>query len=346
MRLLLITPRFYDLEKYMVSVLESNNHSVYWIENKIIPFDYHPVSARWKTLRKIYFYIFRPERTFVRKALLSIDDLKFDILFAINGFVICPYLIRKLKKKNPGIKTIMYLWDSFSMYSWIDRIELFDKVFTFDKEDAKKFNLRFIPNFYIPLDDKLIYPAVVHLFFVGKFSPERLRFLDAILVDNQNEQLKTFIRLIPVYKSILHNWFIYKILKKIGAESSWINDYILNYEASESMIDRDYIEMEKVPYFDTQQAFNKANVIIDIPFRDQTGLSHRMVAALVKGKKIITTNANIAYEPFYNKAQIKIIDCEKPSIDLAWARENKIFKPVHELLDVRFETWLNAILFS
>ena len=83
-RLLLITPRFYDAEKQIISILQSWNYKVYWFENRLIPFDHHAVNAKFKILRKANHWVLKPDVRFVKKELKKIGDDYFDMGLVFN----------------------------------------------------------------------------------------------------------------------------------------------------------------------------------------------------------------------------------------------------------------------
>ena len=57
LRILLITPQFYGIEKTIKSVLEASGYEVVWLENKILPLDYHGTKSKLTLLRKIYCFL-------------------------------------------------------------------------------------------------------------------------------------------------------------------------------------------------------------------------------------------------------------------------------------------------
>ena len=72
-----------------------------------------------------------------------------------------------LHNKNPRIKTILYLWDTYETQQdgFKDYRFLFDKVYSFDRDDALQYGLDYVPDFYVPLkkQDEYLYD----LSFVG-----------------------------------------------------------------------------------------------------------------------------------------------------------------------------------
>jgi hypothetical protein len=343
-RVLLITPRFYGVEKIIKSVLEESGYAVIWIENKTLLFDFHGTNSKFKFLRRTYSLLFSPLKRYVRKELKKIEDLKFDIILAINAHIICTFIFRKLKCINPELFSVLYLWDSFSMYNWTKELRLFDRVYTFDPKDSINYRLNYKPNFYITNSTVKNPDNDYDLFFVGKFSPERLTIIDKIETLPEISGIKRYVKLWPAYKILFHNHLIYNILKWFIPENTWTKNYLINYEAFEGMIKREFIVSESIDFKDSHNYFLSSNVILDLPYRHQAGYTHRLIEALATGKKIITTNSFIQEEKFYNSDQIKIIDELNPEIDLNWVKMGVTFPVDKCFLDLELSKWLKSII--
>lgn len=344
LRVLLITPEFYGIEKNIKTSLEESGYEVFWIENKNLPLDYHGTYSKLKLLRKLYFFLFSTQKRYINKQLKVIEDHRFDILFSINAHIICPYLIGYLKKKNPNIYSVLYFWDSFSMYNWTNILSYFNRVLTFDSKDSREYNLEYKPIFYIPNIQQKIITEEYDLFFAGKFNPYRLLIIDKILNQAQNFSLKCFVKLWTAYRFFLHNYLIYSLLKKINFTGKWVKSYLLNYEAFEGILRREFISANSLSYDDLQHHFECSNVIVDLPYQEQTGYSHRLIDALANGKKIITTNSDIKKESFYNSMQVQILDQQNPVIDYEWVKEKSKFPVDNYFLDLELSAWLKSII--
>jgi hypothetical protein len=343
-RILLITPRFYGIENKIRAALEGSGYEVFWIENKTLTLDYHGSESKLRTLRKIYFKLFSPHVRYLRKALKKSENKKFDILFVINADVVCPYLLRTLKNKNPKLISIIYFWDSFSKFNWIRELKLFDKVVTFDPEDAAKHKIDYLPNFYTRHQFNINNDQNYDLFFVGKFSCERLALLDQIVNISDTVGLNSFIRLWPASRMFLHNRYVYLFLSSLDLKGKWIKKYILNFEAFEGIMKRKYLVNESIGYEEVQRLMHCSNVVLDLPFNSQAGYTHRFIEALANGKKVLTTNCKVRNETFYNPDQIHIFDDKRPEIDSNWIKKIKEFTVDNSVLNLELSSWLKSIL--
>lgn len=342
LRVLLLTPQFYGVEKKIKSILEESDYEVVWIENKDLLLDYHGTRSKLKFLRRIYFLLFSPQSRYISTEFKKIADSGFDILLAINAHVVNNQFFRKLRKVNPGLVSILYLWDSSAMYNWEKEIKWFDKVFTFDPNDAVKYGLCYKPNFFLKKNDDLI--KEYDLFFVGKYSSERESLIAKIQEQPEMKDIKSFIKLWPAYRIFPHNRLIYNVIKSFKPNGGWIMKYMKNFEAIEGLTTREYMMSESLTYDDMQDQLLKSNVVLDMPVDFQTGYTHRVVEALAKGKKVLTTNRNITKEAFYNPDQIHILDPQAPEIDSSWIRTRSVFSVHKYFRDLELSVWLKSIL--
>jgi hypothetical protein len=344
LRVLLLIPQYYNIEKLIRSILEESGYEVIWIENRTLSFDYHGTRSKFKILRRIYFFLFSPQVSYLKRALGKIGNLRFDILFSINGHSVCPFLFRRLKRDNPDLYSVLYLWDSFSMYNWSDEIKLFNKVYSFDSKDCIKYKLSYKPNFYIKYSREASIKNVYDLFFVGKFSPERILVLDKLLKKTLAAGLKSYVKVWPAYMILFHSYIVYHILKTIGFKSSRVKNYLLNFEAVEGILEREYIIQEKLNYSEVQDHLLDSNVILDLPYPQQAGYTHRIIEALAGGKKAITTNTLIRNESFFNPDQIHFIDSQNPEISADWIKERSEFPVDKYISDLELSQWLKSLL--
>ena len=337
-------PKFYGMENELQNTLIHLNYDVELIESKSLLFDYHGTKSKFRFLRKIYFNLFSPDKRFIKNSLNRIENLRFDILFSINGHSICPYLFNKFKKYNPKLRSILFLWDSSSMYSWKSELKYFDKVFTFDPVDSVKFKIEYKPNFYIKAPKYIEEEKKHDLFFAGKFNPYRSSLFDPIFESAVRSGVNFYLRLWAGYRILFHNKFIYRLLICLRITGSWVNDYITNFEAVEGILKRNLISSNAVSFQEVQQHMICSNVILDIPFPGQSGYSHRLIEALANGKKAITSNVSIKSEKFYNPDQIHLIDPLDPKIDFEWVQDRVLF-PVNDYIkDLELSMWLKTIL--
>ncbi len=230
------------------------------------------------------------------------------------------------------------------MYSWEKESRLFDKVYTFDREDSERYGWDYLPNFFIKEGPVKHSENTYDLFFVGRFSSDRFRILDTIMVQLTDSGVKHFIKLVPTYKNTLHNKWVWLFFKMIRIRTTWIRNYLLNYEVIEGIVSRDFIISENLKFENVREVLSASDVILDLPFAGQSGYSHRVIEALARGKKLITTNHGIKKEIFYDPGQIRVIEKDDPIIDLKWIKEKVDFKRNSYFDNLELRTWLKTLI--
>jgi hypothetical protein len=228
------------------------------------------------------------------------------------------------------------------MYNWKNEIKLFNKVFTFDQNDAIEFQIDYKPIFFIKRDTPVNNEN--DMLFVGKFSKDRLEVIDKILSISGIDNLKFFVKLWPAYRIFLHNHLLYLLFKTVKFRNSWIDNYLLNFEVNEGKLKRKYLVTESINCDEVQNQLLRSNVILDIPYRFQRGFTHRIIEALANGKKVITINPEITKEEFYNPEQIHLLDPDNPQIDIGWIKRKSSFPVSRYFSEVELSQWLKSII--
>lgn len=156
----------------------------------------------------------------------------------------------------------------------VNLIPYFDVVFSYEKEDVKKYNLRFITNF-------------IYDFETSNNTKPEYKIFNISSYDNRFEALEKI-------ASYLKNKDIdYKIIvRKEKAETSNLVTFT-----------QEYIPLEKV-----KDLLLKADVLLDIQKENQHGLSFRVFESLGYKRKLITTNKDIVNYDFYNANNILFVD--------------------------------------
>jgi hypothetical protein len=230
------------------------------------------------------------------------------------------------------------------MFNWTNELKLFNRVYTFDPDDAIKYKITYKPNFYVSYSNNTCHKNEYDIFFVGKFNPERLVTIDKIISLKEEHGIKFFVKLWPAYKIFFHNYFLYRMFNILSFNNIWLRNYQLNFEAVEGILKRDYLIVNSLDYNETQNHLLSSNVILDLPIPGQKGYTHRVIEALANGKKIITTNSNIKKEFFFNPEQIHIIENQNPVFDDFWIKEKSEFRIDNYFLSLELSEWLKAIV--
>lgn len=236
---------------------------------------------------------------------------KFDAVLTINPE-------RISKKTHHKIKSftniyIAYLYDSLARHNAKHLLNgIFDKVFSFDLEDSKKFNLSFLPNF-------------IH--FSGSLEKTASSY-QVFSISSIDERL-------PIYHKIISFFDKHKISHEIiFFDKSKPKNLPLTAKFTREKLSQDEI-FHKI---------NQANIVLDIIRPKQNGLSFRIFDALALEKKIITTNSSIKNYDFYNANNIFVIEEENVSIpdDFFTSAYEKLPENIYKKYTL--ENWINRIL--
>ena len=311
-------------------------------ENKFFPEDEgtsKPGLAR--SIRRL----FLPNRKqrYIDNLIATISDKHYDYLFCVGGFSITPALLQHVKANNPAARTIIYFWDSFSVWNYSSLCNLFDKAFSFDPVDCQQHtDLHYLPLFYTSEYDKADSdPQEQDLDFlyigsVGIASADRCQILGALSDYAEKNGYSKFLWLYfaPNDSGVLKRTI--NLGKRLLLPH--YRDFIRNIESTElhyDFIKRTTLSREKVA-----DLAKRAKCIIDIPVPGQAGMTIRTIEMLAKGKKIITTNQWIQQEKIYDPEYIQVIDKSFHEI-----REGFInSKPKHQMdvSDLHISRWITT----
>lgn len=241
----------------------------------------------------------------------GLDD-HYDYLFMICPEMVLPQHLTQLTKKAD--KTVVYYWDGFDHFPQaIPTIKYFQRAFTFDRVDAKKYDINFITNFYFHEKRNTNYEY--DLFFLASYD-SRYPLIAKIAKSLQQQNKKVVIK--------LHANKSPKIKEKIPQGIEFINEFI-SFEA-------------------TKEYMSKARIILDIHKNIHTGLSFRIFEAMGLGKKLITTNPDVVNYDFYNANNIFVWTEDTEALPTEF-----ISSPYEELPDEIYkkysqENWVKTIL--
>ncbi|UJH92197.1 hypothetical protein LZ575_06385 [Antarcticibacterium sp. 1MA-6-2] len=221
-----------------------------------------------------------------------------DIIMVIRPDKLERSLLGTLRKYSS--KLISYYFDSVSNFPQkIKLIPLFDEVYSYDKEDAQKYNLKFITN-YIPYDSSGSKEVSGGVFNISSYDR---RFPVLVTLANQLKQMNY------PFKFIVRKE---KLIKVPDIE----------------------IVKEYIPLTEVKKLIEEAEVLLDIQKENQMGLSFRVFEALGYDKKLITTNQDIKTYDFYDSDNILVLDKENLQIPESFLK--KQYKEVPEKIKEKY----------
>ncbi len=264
---------------------------------------------------------------YYNRILEQVKDKKYDFIFFIKGESISKCIIKKLRLAHPEAKIIIYYWDSIANNRNAKGIlDSFDKVFSFDKKDCEKFNMKFLPLFYIKQYETIANKDVgeeYDMIFVGTTHSERYEFINEI-----SEQIRAI-------GGKCFTWFYFPS-KMSFYKLKWDNP---NFRKAKIQ-DFHFVPMQRNLLL---EYYTKSRIQIDMQHPMQTGLTMRTIECLGAKKKLITTNEDVANYDFYDPNNILVVNREHPIItsEFILSTWNEISEDVYKKYSI--SSWLNNI---
>lgn len=236
----------------------------------------------------------------------------YDVIIVINPERISKNCHLKIKKYTKTYTA--YLYDSLDRYNNVNliRCNYFDKVFTFDKKDAIKYNLNFLPNY-------------IHLKKGEIVKKPKNKIVSITSID---ERYSTIINIVNFLDNnqIPHETIFFGKKKPANLNKSIV---FTDVKLSQKQI---------------QEKIENAEIVLDVLRENQNGLSFRIFDALAIDKKIITTNKSIIDYDFYNPNNIFVIDKKKPEISIDFLNSKYQNIPADTYKNYTLKSWIEKIL--
>ena len=231
----------------------------------------------------------------VRKHLSDTEDNYIVFVPGVQLFQrVTPALIRNLRKKHPDCKLVFYFLDGVDRSYLVngvneaylfDFLKQFDFVYTYSRQDAEKYKLRFIEIPVRHFAGSEGRPEYM-LHFAG-FDKNRADMLSEIKKRLDDAEISSFFQIVPTADSDRTRKDISYSAKKI--------------------------------YADVVQDTLKANCMLEIIAENNSSATLRYKEAVIYNKKLLTNNPEITRLPYYDARWMRYF--EKPEdIDLDWVK--------------------------
>ena len=292
-KILMFCPAFFGYENRMAEVFRDEGFD-------ISLYDERPnKSFICKTALRLNLKFYKPVvKNYIKKIIEQNIDMQFEYVFVVKGEAIGEKEIQMLRKAYPNAKMILYFWDSVAnVPDGEKKIALYDRVLTFDPNDAKKYGIPFLPipygKEYTKCEESNDYEYDVS--FIGTAHSVRPRVVKQIKKQCERMGRKCFTYF---YSPHILVFLFNKLINK----------------------DYRYISLKEVNFcsLSTKEVcdiYNASRCVLDIEHPKQHGTTTRPVEMLPMKKKIITTNHYVKNFDFYNQNNFLIIDRDNPKID-------------------------------
>lgn len=327
MRVLFISPIFYEYPTKIQQQLEllgmqvdffpmDPENLMYWIIKR---------GPSVKNLKISRIITKKWEENIQNKILRKVSNNKYDILFVINGEHLHRKFLLELKKCQPEMRCYKYHWDEISkvIMNFDDTHDLFDQIFSFERNDCEKYGLTYLPLFYTReygiLKETKEISEDIDLLFVGQYHTDRYKVIKEIKRLAEENSL---------------NIYIYLKIKPLR----WIERRIFDPEFKKAKLND--FKFTSIDQSELLKLFQRSKVVLDLQATWQNGLTMRTFETLGAGKKLITSNKTITKEKFFYPELVRIIDRNDVSLDKSFIQKNE---KDHDFSAYSLKSWLKII---
>jgi hypothetical protein len=286
-KILFLCPLFFNYHKKLIRAMESLGAEVDYFDerpsNTVISKALLRINRNIVTLQIKKYYSEITDR---------IKDQTYDFIFICQAEATPVSFLKDVRRMNPNARMTLMLWDSVAnKINTLEKLDLFDEVFSFDRKDCNQFKLTFRPLFFdeeyeeiAKEDPELVYD----LFFVGTVHSDRYGILKKVRELFEKNNLKVF-------------YFLFLPSKLMYYQKKFFTDEINNSQISD-------FSFESMASDQLTTKLKQSKAVVDIQHPKQTGLTMRTIEMLGADKKLITTNPDIEYYDFYHPSNICIVN--------------------------------------
>ena len=292
-RILFIAPSYMNLYKDIIEEMQKQGYNVDYIAEATFKDD--PDNIRGNVKYGSFFVskdrFKQKNRSRWKKLLAQSEYLKaYDYLVVLDGQSVDGCVFDILKERNNNIYCVNYLFDTtYGVYKFQNNFCRFDKVFSFDPVDVKKYGLNYLPIYWVPCskDEKYHYG----IFGLGALSQPRFLLFDKLERLCKENGITYYLKLLSNMN--IGNTYLYAIRcfyrRLIGQGKNNIplstyHSHLLTNQGLTPSLFRAYIA--------------SADVVIDTSAPHQQGMTARFMWALGTGKRVITSNQEVKNTEF------------------------------------------------
>lgn len=288
-RALLITPSFFGYEVDIQRELEHQGYDVTFVDER--PSNSALERAILRVRKNL---VGRRIGAYFRKVQARLADDSFALVVVIKAEVVPRWFLVALRSQCPEARFVFYTYDAINNASnCLAVMDCFDERLSFDPVDvAVRPDFGYLPLFYTP-----DFHAAHHgdsrysLAFVGTLHSTRYPFVRKLF----QGQARAF-----GFFYVQARWY-FAILK-----------YLTREHSSVSWSEVSFTPMSRQEIAD---AFRESHAVLDMQRPGQSGLTMRTFEVLASGSILVTTNAAIECEPFFDPSRILIVDANIDEIE-------------------------------
>lgn len=333
--ILLICENFYNYDLKIRDALLKNGAKKVELINSLI-FHGDKLDRDTFTLRDYLKHLKNPNarKLYSEICFNQIQDCQFDFLLCIENVCFEKDFFERFIRKNPSCKKVLFLWDTVAtrFQRFFDYLPFFDKVCSFDRDDAVRYNFSYVPDFYnSDLERKDI---LYDISFVGTANSSttfyRINTIRKIkdYCDSRGLSSLFYLKYRPLSSSCVKRFF-FRLEQKAY------------YDEIDKNIEDGFLYEKPLPLEEVNNIYASSKCILDLNHENRQGLTINAVTAIANNKKLITTNRGIKNELFYNPSNICVIDSLNPIFDESFFSKS-IMLMEHKFMKV--EDWVKEVL--
>jgi hypothetical protein len=289
-RALIIAPAFFGYEKDIVLEFERQGYDTTLIDER--PSN-SPAARAVLRLRKSS--VGGRIDKYYRRKHAELSGQRFDLVLVVKAEAIPRWFLQGLRQENPNARFVFYSYDALSnVENCLGVLDCFDELFSFDSGDVEaRPDFSYLPLFYTSEFAPLPPSEAVHsrrftLSFVGTLHSERHAFVKSFFADRSG----TF-----AFFYVQARWYfaVVKYLTREHSGASWSD-----------------VSFKKLSRRQVAEIFRESVAVLDMPRSGQSGLTMRTFEVLASGSVLVTTNAAITREPFYDPKRIIVVPGQIP----------------------------------
>lgn len=313
-KIILMCPSYSGYGEKIKTVMEKIGHEVLYIPHNGFVYKYKNIFEKVKSNIIYKIFLRKNFKKIKEKEILykKVEDFgNFSGVVVIRPDFYEMEFIKFLKEK--GKPMILHFWDSMTYKPEQKKyIEYFDYLYSFDKKEAKEYNMEFLPNFYMK----------------NKIQKPQTPKYDAFTVMSYDERFEELEKLAKQLKNSNISYKFIVVTKK-NISSNYIE------------IRKEIISLEKM-----YEYYSKSKAVVEIghnALQRQGGLSFRAIDALGNRKKLITTYELIKEYDFYNPNNIMVLEKDY-TIDRDFFK--KEYENIQEDIYIKYsdEEWVKRLI--
>ncbi len=320
--IVLICPKFYGYEDYIADDLRKRGATVHLIFENV----------NWVKLSYRFVYVYMPgkkerllKKYYTKHLRNVLSDL--DYFFVIRGSSLSPVILEMAKASTPkSCNYILYQWDGVANNKTaLDIAPYFDRLYTFDINDAETYGWNYRPLFYIPENSDKTVDKDIDVLFICALHSNRAKILNKlkVLCDERGYNLKAIVHL---------NRFLFYKYKYLNKKPE--------------VVDADPKDLTFKPLTIKQsyELYSRSKVVVDYTNVHQTGYTMRTIESFGNRCKIATNNKLIKDADFYSDINNFVYDEDNFDIPDEFFKTPYFTMPDELYQKYSLASWLDDIM--